>query len=281
MNFLKSYNKNTAIISVIIFLVLTSILTFSVFAVEDNSEPSLPTEDSNITSDPSQSEQSSELQSSEEVSQESLPESSIEGSLESSQESLPESSIESSLESSQESLPESSVESSSESSRQESSNISAPTEESSVPEETSVQESPQESPHAEIADPFAAINRIDIVLPVDKPEYKNPTESSDEISSNVSSSTGNILDTDPPIPPDKTPAVQLYNSTTIETDNSSYLIGIICWSIIGIIITAVFIVFFNSKKTTSSDFELKRNRYHKASPQKSKHKRLLSDKYYK
>ncbi len=283
MSFLIKLNiKNNPIVSILIGIVLVIAISFSVFAVESQEENSTPYEQSSGVQVQSSSEQ---LISSPETSEEFSSQISSESSLESSAEI----SHQISTESSQQSPDESSQEESSqtESIAEESSN------ESSEPEEQSYIESSFESSEKIIfSDPFEGINKINIILPIDNPNYQKPEsstepssdppkESSSEISAQVSDENTHILDS-PPVPQDESRTVQLYNSTTAETDNTSFLVGIIIWSVIGIIITAILIIVLHTKEGKNSDFSLGRNRYHKKFEQKTKRtKKLLSDKYYK
>ena len=54
-------------------------------------------------------------------------------------------------------------------------------------------------------------------------------------------------------------AAVTYNS---EKDNSSFLVGMIIWSVIGVIVTAVLIVILNLKGD-NTEFAFSRKRYHK------------------
>ena len=63
----------------------------------------------------------------------------------------------------------------------------------------------------------------------------------------------------PPIPADEPSVAVPYNA---ESDNSSVLMGMIFWSIIGIIVTALLIIILNLKGD-DSEFAFSRKRYHK------------------
>lgn len=265
------------IVSFTVSLMLAVILSFSVYAVETSEENSVPVTESSVVQESSPPEPSVQQSSEESSSEPSITESSQESSYESSYESSAESSIESSQ-------TESSAEESSEPFE----------EETSIPEETSVEESSEEPPYeVSVTDPFEAINNIDIILPVNKPDYNKPNiessvESSEEpfqeSSETVAANTSEISDTEstilntPPVPQDEVSSVQLYNSTTVSSDNTSFLLGIIFWSVIGLVVTTVLIIVLHSKG--GGNQMSGRNRYRK-NVQKPNKKKLLSEKYYK
>ncbi len=125
---------------------------------------------------------------------------------------------------------------------------------------------PVESISINIIDPFKNIAGVKYILPSDNPKFTPPESSIDDESSAESSeeaaaiiNTSSKLETTPPIVYDEHSAVVTYES---ETDNSSFLIGMIFWSIIGVIVTAVLILILNFKGN-KTEFAFSRKRYHK------------------
>ena len=63
----------------------------------------------------------------------------------------------------------------------------------------------------------------------------------------------------PPMPADEQSVSVPYNQ---QNDNSSIFLGMIFWSVIGIVVTAVLIIILNLKGA-DSEFAFSRKRYHK------------------
>lgn len=135
------------------------------------------------------------------------------------------------------------------------------------PEQSAYEESSAEESKAQnIADPFGAIKAAEILIPSDKPGYKAPEQSSAAESSESDHSAAaavingdNQLLSSPPIPSDDPSAPVPYNQ---QSDSNSVLMGIIFWSVIGVIVTTVLIVILNFKGN-NSEFAFSRKRYHK------------------
>lgn len=219
-------------------------LSLSSYAIEENTD-SLTESSSEISNIDSELSSETSFESSQLVSE---SESSV----------ITEPSDELSSESSAESLSESYVQSSEQSSNQSS--------------ELSSDESYEESSEVSIVSPFSALNNLDAVLPVDREDYRpiesqiesseQMPESNSEISSesslyleDTSKAESNILNA-PPVPSDEPVTSQLYAS---NTDNS-FLIGIIFWSVIGVVVTAVLIIILHSKGNSEFNFSKKRYR---------------------
>lgn len=254
-----TYTILTAVVVTVLMSAL--VISFSAYAVEESSYTSLP------------SELSSEITSAESTDFSSVvaESSAVQSSLESS--TVQESSLQNSENSNTVSAPQSAVES------------SAPPEpsftQSSVPEETStdessnpessVEESSEESTENSIVDPFSALNNLEAVLPVDRPGYtppesslesslqssENSPESQNSVIADVSKDETNILNA-PPVPTDEQVPKQIYSQ---RADNSSFLIGIIIWSVIGVAVTALLIVILNLKGGTGTSDSLNHGRF--------------------
>lgn len=106
------------------------------------------------------------------------------------------------------------------------------------------------------------------ILPVKDPSFVSPKKQAEQVSKNQSSAEAaaiinpdsKLLDA-PPIPTDEPSVTVPYNP---ENDNSSVLMGMIFWCIIGIVVTAVLIIILNLKGD-DSEFAFSRKRYHKGS----------------
>ncbi|MGN1457719.1 MAG: hypothetical protein ACI4XP_07165, partial [Acutalibacteraceae bacterium] len=234
---MKKHTYTIFIAVVVTILMSISVVSFSSYAVEESSDTSLPSElSSEITSAESTDfssvvAESSAVQSS--VQSSSFPESSVQKPESSEPVSKPQSVPESSV------PPESSF-------AQSSVPQETSPDESSKPE-SSYEESLQESEDTSITSPFSALNNLDAVLPVDRPDYIPPesslessfqssqdnfessTESQNSAAAVVSKTENNILNA-PPVPTDEQVPKQIYSQ---RADNSSFLIGVIIWSVIG------------------------------------------------
>lgn len=264
---MKKHTYTILTAAIITILMSISVISFSSYAVEESSYESLP------------SESSAEITSTESTFSSAIAESSVvQSSIQSS--SFTESSVQTPESSNSVSVPQSSAESSV---------VSEPSVQSSVPEETSadessepessIEESSEESEEISIVDPFSALNNLEVVLPVDRPDYIPPESSSESsVQSSVQSSENsvesqisavaevskaenNVLNA-PPVPTDEQTPKQIYSQ---RADNLSFLIGIIIWSVIGVAVTALLIVILNLKgnKETSGGFNRGRFSSHK------------------
>lgn len=118
-----------------------------------------------------------------------------------------------------------------------------------------------------VADPFTLIAGLEVILPADKPDFKPKEESSKEEESKDESSAAaaaikkdtDLLNAPPTIPIDETVSSVTY---TQDENDTSVFVGIIFWSIIGIVITAILIIIINFKGE-NSEFTFGRKRYHK------------------
>ena len=130
-----------------------------------------------------------------------------------------------------------------------------------------VSEIPQTSViKSKISDPFTVLGTMDVILPVDRNNF-NPHTKADENSlsrnSTVSSSSQSselelsLLNT-PPLPDDN----GIKYKITDKNDAEALFLGMIFWSVIGIVVTAVLIIIVNSKGN-DSEFVFSRKRYHK------------------
>ena len=113
----------------------------------------------------------------------------------------------------------------------------------------------EESSSLKLTDPFAKLRSINYILPSDDPNYvaKQKKEESNHAAGAVKHNSG-LLDA-PPIPLDDTVSSIEYSG---EDDGSSVLIGIIFWSVIGIVLTIVLIFIINLKGSGNDNFARKR-----------------------
>ena len=114
-----------------------------------------------------------------------------------------------------------------------------------------------------VTDPFSLIAGLEVILPADRPDFKPKEESSKQEESSAATATikkdTDLLSAPPTIPIDETVSSVTYN----RNDNDvSVFMGIIFWSIIGIVITAILIIIINFKGD-NSEFTFRRKRYHK------------------
>lgn len=259
MNFLKKHIYT--ILTAVVVTVLMSVVSFSSYAVEESSYTSVPSESSEVIT----SSEDSTLFSST-VSESSVEQSSTQSSFiqESSTQSTQSSEVVSEPQSSAE--PEPSIT------------------ESSVPEETSTQESStvevsdeessEESTEVSFTDPLSALKYLEAVLPIDRgytppenstqnstqssiPNSESSTVSEASTVSEISKTESKILNA-PPVPTDEETPKQ---TLTQQSDNSSFLIGIIIWSVIGVAVTALLIVILNLKDGKGRSDSFNHGRY--------------------
>ncbi len=117
-------------------------------------------------------------------------------------------------------------------------------------------ESSGEKDDLKITDPFEKLKSMDYILPADDPNYlaKQKTEESAKGLGTLRHSSG-LLDS-PPMPGKEVSSALNYK----DEDDSSLLMGIIIWSVIGIVITVLLIFIINLKGGKSS---FGRKRYYK------------------
>ena len=134
-------------------------------------------------------------------------------------------------------------------------------------EEESVEESSEpEKIIVPVTDPFRSVGKMKYILPVDDPSFVSPESRAEEEKKAQSSAEAaavinpdsKLLDS-PPMPSyEPSVALPYYQ----EDDSSSVLMGMIFWSIIGIVVTAILIMILNFKGD-SSDYSFNRKRYYK------------------
>lgn len=123
----------------------------------------------------------------------------------------------------------------------------------------------------DIADPFMLIEKMDAVLPFDRKGFvapkKNDQNSVTEVADPELSEQSGVIEfsllESPPLPTG-TAALEELN----DKDNEAVLLGLIFWSVIGIIVTAVLIIIVNSKGN-DTEFVFSRKRYHKREKRKA------------
>ena len=137
-------------------------------------------------------------------------------------------------------------------------------EESSNSEETSDQNSDLQSSEEEselsVADPFEKIRALQFILPADDPDYesKKKNQESSVILNKETGGEKGLINT--PLPLSRSSSeLDLYS----EEQDSSFLMGVIIWSVIGVVVFILLILILNLKG--GGDFSFGRKRYHKHS----------------
>ncbi len=120
-------------------------------------------------------------------------------------------------------------------------------------------ESEEESSGLSVTDPFGKLSAMNYILPSDDPNYiaKQKKEDSNAAAGSIRHNSG-LLDS-PPMPSDTSASALSY---TEDEDDSSFLMGIIFWSVIGIVLTILLIFIINLKGSGNSN-SFGRKRYHK------------------
>ena len=129
----------------------------------------------------------------------------------------------------------------------------------------SIQESAEESSGLSITDPFAKLTSMHYILPSDDPNYiaKQKKEDSNAAAGSIRHNSG-LLDS-PPMPLDNSVSALNYK----EDDDSTFLVGIIFWTVIAIVLTILLIFIINLKGSGNSN-SFGRKRYHKNTYKPSK-----------
>lgn len=252
------YIKNAAALLVAAVLALAGTLT--VFA--EPSEPSAPVsqaaQESVIPGESSAGESAEAYEPSTEVSMQSSVESSYESSTEETHSSEESTTDESAQESSgEESGSESSTESSLESGEaSDSSNAAGQVSEVS---------------RIKVTDPFGKLNDLDYILPADAPDFevkRQKYESSLLAAAEIRSA--NSLIQSPPLPiSDDNDELSFVK----EEEDASFMMGVVIWSVIGVVIAVLLILMLNLKG--GGDFSMGRKRYYKKTyrPTRNAHKK--------
>ena len=126
---------------------------------------------------------------------------------------------------------------------------------------TQTSESTKKPTAIKITDPFAALRTAAKVIPSNKASASAESNAAilpqDKARTGASINNGGLIE--PPVPAIDASLDSPYNS---QSDNNSVLMGLIFWSMIGVIVTAILIIILNFKGD-NSEFVFSRKRYHK------------------
>ena len=145
--------------------------------------------------------------------------------------------------------------SSDQSSSESSSETSNPYEEYSQPENSA--ENSAEVSELSVADPFEKIRSLQYIIPADDPDYESKLKALQNSAIRTAHIDGQAGLINTPIPTSAgSSELDLYP----EERDSSFLMGVIIWSVIGIVVLILRILILNLK---GGDFSFGRKRYHK------------------
>lgn len=126
-------------------------------------------------------------------------------------------------------------------------------------QESSKTEKTEKKGNVSVGDPFTVLKNVAVVLPSDKPGFVPEQSSrSSGAAAYIKSGTGSL--DFPPVPAADSTLKSPYDN---YNDNNSVLMGMIFWSLLGVIITAVLIIIMNFKGN-DTEFAFSRKRYHKS-----------------
>lgn len=151
---------------------------------------------------------------------------------------------------------------------------------SSVSEESSRSEENSQVSEIFETDPFGWINHLETVLPADKENYISPKQQSDaKLLEESERAAAAALLSAPPMPYEETSFNTLGELETIHHDDTSFITGIIIWSVIGVMIAITIIFLFHSN--TKGAARRKRYKKYRGNFVMRKGSRRIKSKYLK